>query len=156
MPHEKLRLGKESDFADLADVMFDAVRNGPSLYSEEQRRAWVPEKRAGEAWSERLSDQQIIVAERQGSIVGFMSVTAEGYLDFAYIRPLAQGTGLFRRLFQEIENLARETGISRLWVHASLKAQPAFSAVGFQILKKESIQIRGQSLDRFEMEKMVA
>jgi hypothetical protein len=35
-------------------------------------------------------------------------------------------------------------------------AEPAFSASGFTILSSETVEVRGQSLDRFLMEKRLA
>ena len=133
--------------------MFDAVRNGDSPYDEQQRRAWLPAPRAGREWEDRLSSQDIIVAEMDGQAVGFMSLAGEGYIDFAYIRPQAQHSGLFRRMFERIEDRALERGDRRLWVHASLMAQPAFAAVGFATARSESVQLGTERLQRFEMEK---
>lgn len=141
------------DYDTIADVMFDAVRNGRSEYSEVQRRAWVPDRRAGTDWTKRLDSQTIFVAENSGKIVGFMSLADNGYIDFAYIRPSAQGSGIFRKLYLTVENLATKIGQRRLWVHSSLIAQPAFSAIGFAVTQKETVEIRGQRFQRFEMEK---
>ena len=133
--------------------MFDAVRNGDSPYDEHQRRAWLPAPRTGREWEDRLSSQDIVVAEIEGQAVGFMSLAAEGYIDFAYIRPQAQHSGLFRQMFERIEDRARARGDRLLWVHASLVAQPAFAAVGFTTKHSELFEIGNEQLRRFEMEK---
>lgn len=150
-----VRQATADDYDAIADVMFDAVRHGRSSYTEEQRRAWVPQPRSGSDWSERLESQTILVALLPGQLIGFMSLAAHGYIDLAFVRPVAQGTGVFRRLYESIEKLAFQNGQTRLWVHASLMAQPAFSAMGFSIIKKETVVIGDQSLDRFEMEKQI-
>ena len=148
-----LRRAGPADHDVLGAVMYDAVHNGPSRYSEAQRRAWMPEPRRGADWDERLAGQIIVLAEHDGEIAGFMSLEPPDYVDFAYIRPAWQGRGLFRRLYNAIEGIAREDGQTRLTVHASLMAQPAFSAVGFEIVTPETVEIRGETLDRFAMEK---
>lgn len=148
-----IRTAAHSDYDDLADVMFDAARNGPSKYTDRQRQAWVPSVRSGQQWEERLAAQTIVVASSSTTIFGFMSLAADSYIDFAYIRPAAQGTGIFRRLYESIEKLARDRGEQRLWVHASLMAERAFTAMGFSITKDETVNIGDQSLRRFEMEK---
>jgi putative acetyltransferase len=148
-----LRRGGPADHAALGVVMHDAVRNGPSRYSEAQRRAWVAEPRRGADWDARLAGQIVVLAEAGGEPVGFMTLAPPDYVDFAYIRPAWQGRGLFRRLYTEIERIARETGQTRLTVHASLMARPAFSAVGFAITEPETVEVRGEKLDRFAMEK---
>lgn len=143
-----------TDYPALSDVMFDAVRNGPSKYTEAQRAAWVPERRGGPEWEARLGRQVIAVARDADRIVGFMSLEPEGYIDFAYIRPDAQGTGLFRRLFGKIEEYAKTHGETRLWTHASLMAQPAFATVGFVVVEHQAVEIGDQSFKRAMMEKL--
>jgi putative acetyltransferase len=150
------RWAEPGDYTTLADVMFDAVRNGPSAYSESQRSAWVPTPRRGAEWNDRLAAQDVIIAESEGEVLGFMSLCANGYVDFAYIRPAAQGTGLFRQMFEQIEKRAASMGIGLLWVHASLAARPAFAAVGFTVRKREEVELGGERLERFEMEKRLS
>ena len=69
--------------------LFVAVRGGESPYTEAQRQAWVPEPRRGSAWRTRLLSQEIIVAEAEGRLLGFMSLAEGG--GFAYIRAEAVG-----------------------------------------------------------------
>ncbi len=140
----------------LAEIMFDAVRNGESRYTEEQRAAWVPAPRSGPEWRERLQRQDIVIAEQDGGALGFVSLADGGYVDFAYIRPEAQHTGLFRQLLTRIINRAIEKGEPLLWTHASLMAEPAFEKLGFSVRKRERVHIGDQSFDRCEMEKSLA
>lgn len=72
-----------------------------------------------------MGRQVIAVARDADRIVGFMTIEPGGYIDFAYIRPEAQGTGLFRRLFGQVEEYAKTHGETGVWTHASLMAQPA-------------------------------
>ncbi len=148
----RLRWATSADYADLADVMFDAVRNGRSAYSDEQRRAWVPERRSGSEWSARLDEQMVAIGESDGGVAGFMSLGEGGYIDFAYIRPGAQGRGLFRILFAKIEKRSHARGDTRLWVHASLMAEPAFAAMGFSIVEKQTVTIGTERFERCAME----
>lgn len=149
-----------TDFDDLGDIVFDAVRNGPSKYTEAQRAAWVPERPStgsgvGEEWAARLKGQVIAIARDETRFVGFMTLAPEGYIDFAFIRPEAQGSGLFRRLFNMIEDKARSQNEPRLWAHASLMAEPAFAAVGFVVVERQLVQIGDESLKRAMMEKIL-
>ncbi|MFN3192851.1 MAG: GNAT family N-acetyltransferase [Aureliella sp.] len=150
-----VRKGNSQDYVDLAEIMFDAVRNGRSHYTELQRQAWVPHVRSGKKWEDRLASQEIFVASDTSQRLGFMSLTANGYIDFAYVRPAAQGTGVFRRMYEKLESVALHAGESRLWTHASLMAEPAFAAVGFHITNEETVKIGDQELRRFEMEKRI-
>jgi len=103
-PPRGFRWATADDSDLLADIMFDAVRNGESRYTEAQRAAWVPVRRGGPEWDARLRGQDIVVAEQDGRAVGFVSLAGGGYVDFAYIRPEAQHTGLFRQLLARVLN----------------------------------------------------
>lgn len=148
-----LRWARPSDYNALGEIMFDAVRNGPSLYNEAQRRAWVVTPRSGAEWNARLGRQHVVVADEDGELQGFMSLVPDGYIDFAYIRPNHQRTGMFRRLFEAIEKKAGDIGVSRLWTHASLMAHPAFGAMGFEVVRLETVELGGEEFQRYEMEK---
>ena len=148
-----LRTATAEDYDALGAVMFDAIHNGPTKYTEDQSRAWAPEPRRGPDWAARLAKQHILVAERAGDIHGFMSIEPGGYVDFAYIRPGAQGSGLFRKLFDAVSDWAATRGETELSTHASLMAQPAFAAMGFQIDHHETVEVDGQSLRRARMSK---
>lgn len=150
-----IRRADSRDYDAIADVMFDAVRHGPSAYTEAQRAAWLPSANSGAEWHQRLDEQAVFIAADPARIHGFMSLADDGTIDLAFIRPSAQGTGVFRRLYSEVENLALQNRLPRLWLHASLNAQSAFSAVGFVITQRESVELRGQSLERFMMEKQL-
>lgn len=150
------RRATQFDYNNLGHVMYDAVRNGDSLYNQAQRQAWAPKPRQGSAWNERLSEQFIAVADSEQTIVGMMSLSQKGYLDLAYIRPAYQGSGIFRKLFAMLIEFAKEKRIFSISVHASLMAQPAFSAMGFDIVKKEIVTLGNQDFDRFEMQLMLA
>lgn len=147
----RIRPATADDYDALGEVMFDAIHNGPSHYTEAQSRAWAPEPRHGADWAARLSGQHILVAQLAGDIVGFMSIEPGGYIDFAYIRPRAQGTGLFRRLFEAVTDWAADQGATELSTHASLMAQPAFTAMGFVIDHHETVQVGGEILPRARM-----
>lgn len=149
------RWAERGDYAVLGEIRFDAVRRGPSAYTEAQRAAWVPTPREGPAWTERLAAQDVILVEKLGAAVGFMSLTGDGYVDFAYLRPAARGQGLFRLMLQRIEERARERGIACLRSHVSLNAEDAFTALGFVVRKREEVSIGSERFARSEMRKLL-
>ena len=123
-----LRVADSADYDALGELMFDAIHNGPTKYTPAQSKAWAPVARSGPDWAARLCKQHIIVAERDGQIQGFMSIEPGGYVDFAYIRPVAQGSGLFRRLFDAV--LRFENAAVDEVAHGFFAGQPE-GAVGF-------------------------
>lgn len=151
-PERHFRWASEADYGLLGEIMYDAVRNGESRYSDAQRAAWVPAPRSGPEWAQRLRGQEIVLAEQAGRGIGFMSLAAGGYVDFAYIRPEAQHSGLFRQLLERIVESAAARGETLLWVHASLMAEPAFQRLGFTVRRREQVVLAGETFDRCEME----
>ena len=146
-----LRKGSAADYDTLGEVMFDAIHNGPSKYTDAQSNAWAPIPRSGPDWANRLSQKDVIIAEHGRAVMGFMTIEPGGYVDFAYIRSSAQGSGLFRRLFAEVMKRAEAAGETELSTHASLMAQPAFAAMGFEIDFHETVEVDGQKLARARM-----
>ncbi|WP_415401362.1 GNAT family N-acetyltransferase [Tateyamaria sp. SN3-11] len=137
----------------LGRVMWRAIHEGRSAYTPAQRNAWCATPLQGAPWAARLAKQEVRVAEADGAPIGFM--TREGaYIDFAYVLPDWQGRGVFSALYARIKDEARSAGLHRLWVHASLMAQPAFAARGFRVVRHETVARDGETLDRAEMEKV--
>ncbi|MEM9576387.1 MAG: GNAT family N-acetyltransferase [Pseudomonadota bacterium] len=149
----QFRKGVASDAPALAQVFYKAVREGPSPYSDAQRAAWMPHPLDPVAFADRLADKQVMLCEDRGEAIGFMTLEPGGYIDLASILPPYRGRGVFRTLYVEIEALARQENEARLWVHASLMAQPAFQAMGFLVMHHETVARAGQQLARAEMEK---
>lgn len=157
-----IRKGSSADWAVLAEVFHVAVREGALAYSEAQRAAWSPEVKALPDWSVRMTRQSVWVAEAMSDAergpVGFMTLEMNGYLDCAYILPRWQGKGVFRRLYEPLEEMARAQGLGRIYTHASLHARPAFAAMGFDVTRPETVNMgRGADghdvwLPRFAME----
>lgn len=148
-----LRTADPDDYDALGELMFDAIHNGPTEYTKAQSQAWAPAPYSGSDWATRLDGKQVFVAEQDRTLLGFMTIEPGGYIDFAYIRPTAQGSGLFRRLFEAVERKAVAAGDQELTTHASLMAQPAFAAMGFEIVLHELVPVDGQWLKRASMKR---
>ena len=151
-----IREVRPEDAAQLAFVFFASVRQGDSPYTEAQRAAWLAAKPDAETMARRIDGLFIAVAEEANGVTGFMGLReADGYVDLAFILPEARGKGMFRALAERIEEQARAARLSRLWTHASLMAQPAFQALGFQVIHHETVDRAGEQLRRALMEKVL-
>lgn len=151
--HVQIRQARPEDFAALGRIFHQAVRGGATLYSEAQRAAWSPAVRPAEAWAAQLAGQMVWVGEADGLLLGFLTLAPDGHVDLAYIRPEAQGFGLFRRLYDALEAEARTRALPRLWTEASLHAKGPFEAMGFTVTAPEDVTRGGEVFRRFRMEK---
>ncbi len=152
MTQPGLRVATHADADALGSVMFRAIHEGDSPYTQAQRIAWLSRPNSGPDWAARLAAQYVVLTEVD-CITGFMTMTPEGTIDLAFILPDARGQGLFAQLFDRIEAEARRLKLGRLTTIASLMAQPAFARHGFAIDHHETVVQNGETLARAAMSK---
>jgi putative acetyltransferase len=148
-----MRWAELKDYDVLGQLMFDAIHSDPSPYSAAERSAWRDAPYAGRDWHARLARKRVLIAEEDGTSVGFLTIESGGYIDLGYILPRARGRGWFRQLFDKIEQEAHTRGETRLHTHASLAAEGPFKSVGFHVTERETVALNGQELRRAAMEK---
>ena len=79
-----------------------------------------------------------IVAEEDGQLVGYAVINLEsGEIDAAFVEPSHQGRGIALQLLQQLESLAHERRLARLFLSASLNAVPFYQRAGFILLREE-------------------
>ena len=145
-----LRPYRPEDRAACAAIFFRAVREGAAgHYDAAQRAAWAPA--GAETGADRLAHQWCLVAERDGTPAGFLSMTPEGHLDMAFVLPEEMGRGTAAALYDALLARARGAGLQRLTVHASHLARPFLERRGWQAETAETVALRGQRLERFVM-----
>ena len=156
MAETSIRLFRPDDSASLAQIFFDAVREGSkNYYNNEQRRAWAPKAPDGPDWLARLSSQVVYVAEQDDSIAGFMTLQSDGCIDLAFVVPDQIGRGVAYQLYAAILAHAKSTGSGKLTAHASHLARPFFERQGWTVIKEQSVVVRDVSLTNFVMEKVL-
>ncbi len=149
-----IRWAEAADVASvISTVQYRAVREGRSAYTEAQRAAWIPEPHPPKKLAEHLTETSVAIFSKGACDVGVMTLAPGGYINMAFILPDHQGTGVFRALLEATEERARVWGEAKLSTHASLMAQPAFQAMGFQAIHHETVERAGEQLSRALMEK---
>ena len=100
----------------------------------------------------------VVVAEEEGHIVGYAVLNLDtGELDAAFVEPSHQGRGIALQLLRQLESMARERALARLFVSASLNAVPFYDRAGFVSLREELYPHRcGVDLKSVFMEKQLA
>ena len=157
MSQAVIRRFREEDAQATAQVFFDAVHVGARAhYDEAQRRAWAPRVPALAAWRERLRPQSVFVAERDDRIVGFMTLTTDGVIDFAFVAPDVIGQGVAKALYDAVLSEAVGRGLDRLRADASHLARPFFERQGWGVVRRQSVERDGVALTNFVMEKALA
>jgi len=149
-----IRRDRDSDTEDVARIYRRAILEGTAArYDERQRRAWAGHGGDARRWRRRMADLETWVAVADGSVVGFMSLRADGNLDLAFIQPEWMGRGVGLALYEPLEAHARHLGMTRLDAEASYLAKPFFIRRGWQVLAEQQVACRGVLITNFLMEK---
>lgn len=151
---EKLHIRpfREEDVQATAAVFFKAVRDGTKdHYTEEQRTAWAPKLPPDDVWHTRLTGQTVFVAEIDGIVVGFMSLTESGLIDLAFVHPDYMRRGISDALYKAILAIAKSRGLTTLATEASHPARRFFERHDWQVEAEQSLVRNGTALINYRM-----
>ena len=95
----------------------------------------------------------IVAVNQQSEIVGFSSITSQGYLHSMFVHKDFQGEGIATMLLNEIEQYAITYGIMRITSEVSLTARPFFEKKGYIVEEEQKRKANQLSLTNFWMAK---
>jgi putative acetyltransferase len=151
-----IRKFQKGDESALREIFFNTIRNvNVKDYSEAQVQAWAPDNYDATTWYERISFVDPFVAILEEIIVGYADLQDNGYIDHFFCHCNYQGKGIGKSLMQKIIATGKSKGIERLYSHVSITAKPFFEHFGFQVVTEQQVEIRGQVLTNYVMEKLV-
>ena len=149
------RFAKGEELA-LRQVFFETIRRINSRdYSEEQVTAWAPDVYDKTDWVSRIQSINPFIALIDDQIVGYADVQRDGYIDHFYCHWRFQGRGIGKALMGKLLQEASTLTLSRLYSHVSLTAKPFFEKYGFRKMKEQQVEVRGEQLTNFVMEKLL-
>jgi len=144
----------KTDCNALTKIYYNTIHNiNIKDYNEEQVNAWAPESSLqGEGWSKKWEKSPPWVALIDDQIVGFTEFENSGHIDCFYCHHQYQGKGVGKALMKHIKNIANDNGISRIWAEVSITAKSFFERQEFEVVKKQTVNLRGVELVNFVME----
>lgn len=150
-----IRPYRPADAIPLATLYHRSVNEGTApKYDAAQRAAWSPEPPTSAGWRARVEEASTVVAERDGALLGFMTLDMEaGFLDFAYVAPEVMGQGVASALYAVVEGRARVRGHAVIETEASLLAEPFFRRQGWRVVQWQDVERFGVKLPNARMEK---
>ena len=155
--HVLVREFRTGDEPALWDVFYSSIHGLASAdYTPEQIDAWASGAPDMAKWAERMQSIAPFVAEREGRIVGYGDVQADGYIDHFYVSPSVARSGVGSALMVRIHGTASLRGTSSLYSNVSITARPFFEKWGFVVESPQTVFIRGVSFTNFRMSKELA
>lgn len=154
MPEEiSLRRFRADDLPTLIELFRDTVRRvNVRDYLVEQTLAWAPDEIDPARWR-TLAERFTIVAESNDRIVGFADLEADGHLDRFFVHADLQGRGVGRAMLNDLLDEATRLDLPQVFAEVSITARPFFERHGFVVLAEQSVEVRGQRLTNYRMER---
>lgn len=122
-------------------------------YTPAQVEHWAPADKDMTAWTERIAVRNPFVAERDGEILGFAGLEADGHVDFFYVHHAHQREGVGTALQQAIEAEGARLGLTCLRAEVSTTARAFFERMGFQIVRRQENIVCGAVAPNYVMQK---
>ncbi|MGR5278524.1 GNAT family N-acetyltransferase [Vibrio rotiferianus] len=122
-------------------------------YTDAQVSAWAPNIYVAEDWNKKIALLNPFIVLLDGQVVGYADLQPDGYVDHFFCHWQHQGKGVGTALMQQLIAEGARNFNHRLYANVSLTAKPFFERHGFIVVKQQSVDIRGQTLTNFLMEK---
>jgi putative acetyltransferase len=151
-----IRAYEAADAAILVDLYRASVRSIAARdYTQSQIRAWAPDVIDPGTFGQRCESKSTWVAQIEDRIAGFSDLEPDGHVDMLFVHPDLQRRGVARALLQHVEKAARALNLRRLYAEASITARSTFKAMGFRVIVRQTVTIRGESMTNYRMEKLL-
>ena len=136
MAESVIRDADEADIGDIVAIHEAAVcgERGHAHYSDAEIEGWARPKSAAKL-SEQIAKRRFLVARQGPDSVAYAQLDLQAaVVRSVYVRPEYQRGGIGRKLLQVMVASAREAGLQRLELDASLNSVRFYEAEGFRAL----------------------
>jgi putative acetyltransferase len=152
--HIVVRKFNPGDTVQIARLLYDTVHTvNANDYSREQLDTWAPQNWDLKNFEERLTKNHAYVAELNGCVVGFGSITNTGFLDLLYTHKDHQNKGIATQILDKLEHEAIVSGMHQISVEASITAAPFFKSKGYGEARKQIKKFKGVDFVNYVMHK---
>lgn len=138
-----IRRAVENDIPAITELFRSTIQSINSKdYTKEQIEVWSAGAENTKRWRESIEKQYFIVAEIEGIMTGFGSITTDGYLDFMYVHKDYQRVGIASALLAEIERKAAGQKNAEIYSDVSKTAKGFFEKMGYhcrEVVKDKAV-----------------
>lgn len=150
------RFGTLHDIVSLQELFVDTIKRiCIQDYSAEQVAVWSSSSENMQRWTQVLTEQYVLIAALNNSIVGFCTLAEGRYIDLFFVHKDYQGQKIASQLYQYIEAEARRQNTDRLTADVSKTAKPFFIKMGFTTVKEQEVILKNVPLINYKMVKMI-
>ncbi len=148
-----IRNYQETDAEALWAIHFNTIRTiNIQDYSQKQVEAWAPNSFKKD-WERCMNNLSPFIAQINGVIVGYTDLQANGLINHFFCHHKYQGIGIGRALMTHVLSVGKERDVKRYHSEVSITARPFYEHFGFNVFKKQEVELREQKFINFVMEK---
>lgn len=154
----KVRRFREDDAAAISVLYVHSVEQiGSRDYTPEQVRVWAALAPSLEQIIELSKDGRItlVAVDSLDRPVAFTDLEPDGHIHYLYSDPDVAGSGAATAMYRELERIARETGVTRLYSEASEAARRFFLKQDFAVTQRRDFELGGVAIHNYAMEKLL-
>lgn len=131
-PPLRIRAFEPADAPRICEIFYRSVHEvAKSKYDEAELNAWAPKMPDASQWLTSLAGFDTYLAINEaGEAIAWIAMTPAGYIDMLFCLPEAVGRGIAGRLYETVEQIAKQRGLSRMTAHASLLAPAILRKAG--------------------------
>jgi putative acetyltransferase len=133
-----IRSARQEDLKAITQLFRETVLHVKE-YTEQQVTTWAKRHEETARWEDRLRRQHFLLAESEDELVGFGSITADGYLDTLFVDRNFQRKGVASTLVDKLLEYARQHKVEIVHSEVSLTAKPFFEKYGFRVLRPQQV-----------------
>jgi putative acetyltransferase len=149
-----IRPALADDFIAVAQIFHESIHHLAARdYTKEQLETWSGAKRSAEHWRIRTKDLKVKIAWMENTPAGFIGYSHDGHIDLLFTCPSFARRGIARALVLDAESdlLSRKTATA--WTEASLTARTFFEAMGYTMVREQTVRCNGVDLNNCRMDK---
>ena len=147
----ELRLATENDSEKISALIRESTLQNPNNYSVDQKNAWI-EYNSVERIKSFLKDRKTLCFYIDDKLVGTISLKIDEILGF-YVSHELRGKGFGSLLLKKVEQLARESGLTRIHLSATPSAIGFYKRHGYVGMGEIIVTILGVDFEEIAMEK---
>jgi putative acetyltransferase len=152
----KIYRASKQDVGMITQLFRDTIQNVNSKdYPNDEIEDWSSWWTDHDKWQERIEKQFFIKAMIDDILVGFSSLSLDGYLDFMFTHKDFQRLGIAGNLIRQIERKAKEQGNDLIYSDVSITAKGFFERHGYIVEKQQFKKSRNKELVNFRMTKTI-
>ena len=155
----KIRPFRPGDAGALSALYVRSVGHiGGRHYSARQVAAWASLAPSPERLRTLSADgsAMLVAVDDADRPIAFADLERDGRIGFLYCAPEAAGQGVAAALYDELERIARQRGLTRLYAEASEAARRFFLKQGFVVTARRDFAVAGVAIHNYAVEKALA